>query len=148
MDHLATAKALYAAFNAHNIPGILQLLDDNIEWDSFGPDFALAIGFFRGKSGVQDFFAKLVGPETGQQVDLRFQPKQYFAGGGTVHVIGVETGYLTSRVLGGAAANKPFFNNFDHTLWFADSGKITHFRANYNLAQSAPTFWPLTPAQG
>jgi hypothetical protein len=30
MDPLATAKALYAAFNAHNIPGVLALLDNDV----------------------------------------------------------------------------------------------------------------------
>jgi hypothetical protein len=142
MDPLATAKALYAAFNAHNIPGIIQLLDDEVQWDSFGPDFALAIGYFQGWEGVKSFFAKLVGPDTGQQVDTRFEPQQYFVGDGTVHVIGVEKGYLTDRVAGGSLANRPFFNHFDHTIWFNEAGKISHFRANYNLAVVGPAFWP------
>ena len=143
MDATASAKALYDAFNAHNIPGILDLLDDDIQWDSYGPDFALAIGFFKGKAGVKEFFAKLVGPN-GQQVDSAFQPQEYFAGGGTVHVMGFEAGTLTKNVAGGAYAGKQFYNNFDHTLWFGKSGKISHFRANYNLALSGPTWkqWP------
>lgn len=145
MDPLATAKALYAAFNAHNIPGILQLLEDDVQWDSFGPDFALAIGFFKGKTGVQDFFGKLVGP-TGQQVDQVFEPTDYFAGGSTVHVLGFEAGTLTKFVAGGAYTGKQFYNNFDHTLWFGASGKISHFRANYNLAlPGSPTWKPWPP---
>jgi len=144
MDNAAIAKALYDAFNAHNIPGILELLDDNIEWDCFGPDFALAIGYFKGIDGVKDFFAKLVGPDTGQQVDTLFAPMHYFVSPETVHVIGVEKGYFTDRVMDGTLANKPFYNNFDHTLWFS-GGKISRFRANYNLAQTGPTFWPLLP---
>jgi hypothetical protein len=75
-------------------------------------------------------------------VDVQFQPQAYFVSGDCVHVIGIETGYLTNLVLNGAAANKPFFNNWDHTLWFDQAGLISRFRANYNLAQSAPTFWP------
>ena len=143
MDPSATAKALYAAFNAHNIPGVLDLLEDDVQWDSFGPDFALAIGFFEGKAGVTDFFAKLVGPN-GQQVDEVFMPQDYFVGSGTVHVTGFEAGTLTKNVAGGAYTSKQFYNNFDHTLWFGPSGKISHFRANYNLALSGPTWkcWP------
>jgi ketosteroid isomerase-like protein len=145
MDLLSTAKALYAAFNAHNIPGILDLLDDDVQWDSFGPDFALAIGFFKGKKGVGDFFAKLVGSD-GQQVDSVFEPQEYFVGGGTVHVIGFEAGTLTKHVAHGADAGKQFYNNFDHTLWFSPSGKISHFRANYNLAlPGSPTWKPWPP---
>ncbi len=135
MDSLATAKALYAAFNAHNIPGILALLEDHVEWNAYGPDFALAIGCFKGKSGVTDFFGKLVGP-TGQQVDASFTPQHYYVGDGTVHVTGVEEGTLTQYVANGAYAGKKFYNNFDHTLWFGASGLISAFRANYQLSLS------------
>jgi ketosteroid isomerase-like protein len=142
MDHKQSAEALYAAFNAHNLPGVLQLLSTDVEWNSFSVDWALAIGYFSGHAGVQDFFSKLVGMGTGQQQDVLFEPKEYYVSADSVHVIGIETGYLTGLVLGGTAANKPFFNNWDHTLWFDQAGLINRFRANYNLAQTAPTFWP------
>jgi hypothetical protein len=147
MDPLATAKALYAAFNAHNIPGILALLDNNVRWDAYGPDFALAIGFFKGKAGVTEFFGKLVGP-TGQQVDMIFAPQLFFVGDGTVHVTGFEAGTLTKYVANGAYTGKQFYNNFDHTLWFAPSGLISDFRANYQLALSGPTWRPWPPKEG
>jgi ketosteroid isomerase-like protein len=120
MDPLATAKALYAAFNAHNIPGVLALLDNDVQWNAYGPDFALAIGFFNGKAGVMEFFGKLVGPD-GQQVDEVFMPQDYFVGDGTVHVTGFEAGTLTKNVGGGAYAGKQFYNNFDHTIWVGAS---------------------------
>jgi ketosteroid isomerase-like protein len=144
MDPLATAKALYAAFNNHDIPGILALLEDDVQWNSFGPDFALAIGYFKGKAGVTDFFGKLVGPD-GQQIDMIFMPQQYYVGGGTVHVTGFEAGTLTKNVANGAYTGKQFYNDFDHTLWFGASGLITNFRANYNLALSGPTWHPWPP---
>jgi ketosteroid isomerase-like protein len=140
VDSKQTAQALYAAFNSHNMPAILDLLDNDVEWSSFSVDWALAIGYFHGHAGVQDFFAKLIGPD-GQQTDSLFEPKDYFVSPESVHVIGIETGYLSANVLGGTVANHPFFNNFDHTLWFKN-GKISRFRANYNLAQTGPTFWP------
>jgi ketosteroid isomerase-like protein len=147
MDPVATAKALYAAFNAHNIPGVLALLENDVQWDAYGPDFALAIGFFNGKAGVTEFFGKLVGPD-GQQVDEVFMPQDYFVGGSTVHVTGFEAGTLTKNVAGGAYAGKQFYNNFDHTIWFGASGLISHFRANYNLALSGPTWKPWPPKGG
>lgn len=142
MDHRQTAQALYDAFNKHDMPAILNLLDDNVEWNSYSVDWALAIGYFKGHAGVQDFFAKLIGPGTGQQTDSLFEPKEYYVSPKSVHVIGIETGYLSAQVLGGTVANRPFFNNFDHTIWFDENGKISRFRANYNLAMSGPTFWP------
>lgn len=145
-DNRKTAEALYAAFNEHDIPGILKLLTSDVEWSSFSVDWALAIGFFQGHAGVKDFFGKLVGP-AGQQTDVQFQPLEFFVSPKAVHVIGVEVGYLSAQVLNGTVANRPFFNNFDHTLWFAANGKISKFRANYNLALQGPTFWPTTPTQ-
>ncbi len=147
MDPLATAKALYAAFNAHNMPGIMALLEEDIEWTSFGPDMALAVGDFKGLKGVADFFAKLIGPQ-GQQVDKLFKPMQYFVGGGTVHVIGIETGTLTAYIDNGKLAGKTFYNDFDHTLWFGASGKISRFRANYQLALKPPPSWPPSAGAG
>lgn len=142
MNPKDTAKALYAAFNAHNIPGILALLEPNVIWDSFGPDIALATGTFRGHPGVLDFFAKLIGPQTGQQVDKLFEPMLYFEGDGTVHVIGIETGVLTGRAGNGTLAGKTFYNDFDHTIWFGKTGLISHFRANYQLSLKQPPSWP------
>lgn len=144
MDTQQIAGKLYSEFNAHNIPGILELLSDDVEWSSFSVDWALAIGFFKGHAGVQDFFGKLVGPE-GQQQDVLFEPMHFYVSDQSVHVIGVEKGYFSENVKKGKLKDKPFFNNFDHTLWFDSAGKITRFRANYNLAQSAPSFWPLQP---
>ena len=65
---------------------------------------ALAIGYFKGHAGVQDFFAKLIGPGTGQQTDSLFEPKEYYVSPKSVHVIGIETGYLSAQVLGGTVA--------------------------------------------
>lgn len=142
MDPLATARALYAAFIAHNMPGIMALLENDINWTAYGPDFALATGNFKGLNGVGDFFAKLIGPDTGQQVDTLFKPMLYTVGGGTVHVIGIETGTLTARVDNGKLAGKTFYNNFDHTLWFGAGGKVASFRANYQLGLKKPAGWP------
>jgi ketosteroid isomerase-like protein len=141
MDTKATAQALYAAFNRKDIPGILALLSPTVDWRSYSVDWALAVGYFSGHDGVTDFFSKLVGPGTGQQQDVLFEPIEYYVSPESVHVIGVEAGYLTAQVLGGTAANAPFFNNFDHTLWFGADGKISKFRANYNLTRLGPTFW-------
>jgi ketosteroid isomerase-like protein len=144
MDTQQIAGKLYEEFNKHNIPGILDLLNDDVVWSSFSVDWALAVGFFKGHDGVQDFFGKLVGPQ-GQQTDVMFEPMHFFVSEQSVHVIGVEKGYFTEYVKKGKLANKPFFNNFDHTIWFDAKGKIKRFRANYNMAQTAPTFWPLQP---
>lgn len=123
-DNIDVAKRLYQQFNEQNIPGILELLDPDIIWNSYGPDFALAVGAYHGRDGVAQFFKDLAT----QQTDSSFVPDQYWEGGGTVHVIGIERGTLNDSHL-------PFVNHFDHTLWFVDgSSLVQQFRANYNLS--------------
>lgn len=145
LSHEQTAGKLYDDFNAHNIDGVMELLNENVEWSAFAPDWALAIGFFHKHEGVRDFFTKLASPDHGQQRDTLFEPMHYFVSDQAVHVIGVEKGYFTDKVKKGKLDGKPFFNNFDHTIWFDENGYIKRFRANYNLAQKGPTFWPLSP---
>ncbi len=134
---LEQAKKLYELFNEHKIDDILGLLTDDVEWNSFGPDWALAIGSFKGHDGVKDFFNKLMK----QQCNRAFVPLQYYASGEVeevVHAIGFENGYL--KEIG--EAGRPFMNNWDHTFWFNNEGKVYRFRANYNLALKLPTkFW-------
>jgi ketosteroid isomerase-like protein len=122
--NIDTTKRLYDEFNNHNIPGILELLSPDIIWNSYGPDFALAVGSYHGREGVSQFFKDLMT----QQTDSSFVPDAYWDGGETVHVIGVEKGVLNDSQL-------PFVNHFDHTLWFVTgSGLVQQFRANYNLS--------------
>lgn len=123
-DRIDTATQLYAEFNKQNIPGILELLSPDIIWNSYGPDFAQAVGEYHGLDGVKQFFTDLMT----QQTDTSFVPDDYWDGGGTVHVIGIEKGYLNDSHLN-------FINHFDHTLWFVDgSPLVQQFRANYNLS--------------
>ena len=86
--NIEMAKRLYDAFNAHDIPGILELLSPDIVWNSYGPDFALAVGDYHGPEGVEQFFKDLMT----QQTTSSFVPDAYWDGGDTVHVIGVERG--------------------------------------------------------
>ncbi|HSJ91435.1 MAG TPA: nuclear transport factor 2 family protein [Ilumatobacter sp.] len=123
-DRIDVAKRLYDRFNAHDIPGILALLSPDIIWNSYGPDFALAVGTYHGRDGVEQFFKDLMT----QQTDSSFVPDDYWDGGSTVHVIGVEKGTLNDSQL-------EFVNHYDHTLWFSDgSDLVQQFRANYNLS--------------
>lgn len=128
-DRIDIAKRLYDRFNAHDIPGILELLSPDIIWNSYGPDFALAVGAYHGRDGVEQFFKDLMT----QQTDSSFVPDDYWDGGSTVHVIGVEKGTLTDSQL-------RFVNHYDHTLWFTDgSDLVQQFRANYNLSTKGDT---------
>lgn len=51
-ERVASVQSVYAAFGRGDIPGVLQLLDPNIEWDEpQAPGYPLA-GIRRGKQAV------------------------------------------------------------------------------------------------
>lgn len=86
----------FAAFGRGDLPGLLALMADDVEWIIPGPGLPLA-GTYRGRDGVAAFFQKLV------QEDeiLDFQPREFIADGDRVIVVGWERVRVkaTNRVL-------------------------------------------------
>jgi len=59
-ENVQTAKDGYAAFGRGDLPGILELLTDDIEWVNPGPpDVIPGAGTHRGKDAVAGFFGTL-----------------------------------------------------------------------------------------
>ena len=68
MTPLETVQAIYAAFGRGDVPAILALMSDDVEWESWADNAAQKAGVpwlrsRRGKSGVGEFF-QLVGQFT------------------------------------------------------------------------------------
>ncbi|HEY7336475.1 MAG TPA: nuclear transport factor 2 family protein [Bryobacteraceae bacterium] len=83
-QNIEIAKKGYADFQKGDIPSIIAVLDENIEWTTPGDESVDAAGTRRGKAGVQEFF---------QRVNEiwefeRFEPREYVAQGDTVVAIG------------------------------------------------------------
>jgi uncharacterized protein len=84
-ENLQLVKEGYAAFSRGDIPGLLALFAEDIEWRSPGAGLPLA-GTYRGHGEVANFFQKL-----SQEVDiLDFQPREFVAEGDRVLVVGWE----------------------------------------------------------
>ena len=84
-ENVQVVKNGYAAFNRRDIPGLLTLLTDDIEWHHPGTGTPLA-GTYRGHNGVAEFFQKLA-----RDFDiLDFQPREFVAEGDRVLVVGWE----------------------------------------------------------
>lgn len=134
-------QQLYAWFNQGNMPAILSLFTDDVEWTALAPEFAKALGVYRGKdatTGIQRFFADLFF----QQSDELFQPIHYQGDGPVVSASGIEKG----RWMNG----KRFVNNWNHTIWFHETGDqlAYRFRANYNLHLVGPPTHAPFPGPG
>jgi ketosteroid isomerase-like protein len=83
-DNVRTVQEAYAAFGRGDIPGLLSMLDENVEWITPGsPDVLPTAGTRRGREGVAEFFSTLA-----QTDDIEvFEPQEFIAQGDKVVAI-------------------------------------------------------------
>jgi len=84
-ENVQLVKEGYAAYSRGDIPGLLTLMAEDVEWIIPGPGLPLA-GTYRGRDGVANFFQKLVADSD----VLDFQPREFVAEGDRVLVVGWE----------------------------------------------------------
>ena len=85
-EALAIVQSAYAAFNRGDIPAVLDLLSDDVEWKFCGSKGLPYTGTFRGKDEVAKFFASV--PEVEDL--LVFEPREFIFAGEKVAVLGWE----------------------------------------------------------
>ena len=115
-NNLGLVRMGYDAFGRGDIDGLLNLLDDNVEWSTPGPSDLPVAGTRRGRQAVGEFFKALT--ETFETLD--FQAKEFLAQGDRVVVLGTDK----SRV---RATGKTLDFNWAHSFVIKD-GKIVNFR--------------------
>ena len=79
-------QAAYAAFGRRDIPGILELLTDDVDWRFQAGAGIPYAGRFTGKQEVQRWFGTLAESDDIQ----KFEPREFLAGPNHVTVIGWE----------------------------------------------------------
>ena len=112
-ENVQTAQAGYAAFGRGDLPAILELLTDDIEWIEPGPaDVIPAAGTYRGKDEVARFFATL-----SESAEItRFEPHEFIAQGD--HVVVLIHTESTAKSTGRKVAN-----HVAH-VWAFEGGKV------------------------
>src|ERR671926_1076253 len=76
----------YEAFGRGDIPAVLDLLTDDVEWTLQGPSVLPFAGTRRGREGVAEFFSLL-----GENLEFQeFEAREFVAQGDTVVVLGFE----------------------------------------------------------
>ena len=76
----------YEALGRGDIPAILDLLTDDVEWIEQGPSVIPFAGTRHGHEGVAEFFSLL-----DENLELeQFEPREFVAQGDTVVVVGFE----------------------------------------------------------
>jgi ketosteroid isomerase-like protein len=107
----------YEAVGRGDIPALLDLLTDDVEWTLQGPSVIPFAGTRRGREGVAEFFSLV-----GENLEFeQFEPREFVAQGDTVVVLGFERNLIkpTSRT---------FEQEWAHVYALRD-GKIAKFLA-------------------
>ena len=122
-ENVQTAKEGYAAFGRGDLPAILELLTDDIEWISPGPpDVIPEAGTYRGKEAVAGFFATLA-----EDVDFhKFEPHEFIAQGD--HLVVLISSEATVKRTG-----RKITDHIAH-VWTFEGGKLARFETFQDTA--------------
>ena len=83
--NVAVLQQGYEAFGRGDIPAVLELLTEDVEWTMQGPSVISFAGTFRGREGIEEFFSLL-----DETVEFeQFEPRKFIGQGNTV-VLGYE----------------------------------------------------------
>lgn len=126
--NIEITQQLFGAFGRGDIPAILDLLDDEVVIEFYGPPAIPYAGTYRGKGEARRFFETVL-----SSVDIhQFDPEEFLADGDKV----VVTGHLrlTARATGGAIES-----DFVHVITMR-GGKWLRFRDFMNTAVAAAAF--------
>jgi ketosteroid isomerase-like protein len=126
--NVETVQETYKAVGRGDIPALLDLLTEDVEWTFRGPSVIPFAGTRRGREGVAEFFS-LVG---GNLEFERFEPREFVAQGDTVVVLGFER----SRI---KPTGRTFEQEWAHVYKLRD-GKVAEFLALEDTAAHAGAF--------
>lgn len=127
-DNVQTIKQLYADFGQRNIPAVLNVLADDIEWVVPGTAEIPYAGRSKGRDAATQFFTRL-----GEAVEFEsFEPQEFVGQGDTVVAIGHDR--RRPRSTG------KLVENHWAMVWKLRDGKVSSFRAYEDTAEAAAAF--------
>lgn len=123
-DNTQLVQSAYAAFGRGDIPGVIATLAPAVEWQAIvgAGAHVPTTGLRRGIEGVQRFFTDLAGSVEFSQ----FEPREFFAGGDKVVVLGAYAG--KSKMTG-----RTFASDWVMVFTVRD-GKVVQFREYADIA--------------
>lgn len=83
---LSSVQALYAAFGRGDLPALLDLLTDDVDWRFVGDRASGYAGRVQGKAAVAEWFARVAAADDIQA----FEPREFLVGADHVTVLGWE----------------------------------------------------------
>jgi ketosteroid isomerase-like protein len=108
--NVAVVQQAYEAFGRGDVPGVLDLLTEDVVWTLQSPSTIPFAGTHRGREGIAEFFS-LVGEAL--EFEL-FEPREFVAQGDTVVVLGYERSLAK-------ATGRPLEQEWAHVYTLSDS---------------------------
>jgi uncharacterized protein len=112
----------YEAFGRQDIPALLSLVADEVDWKAVGPASLPHCSLRRNPAEVAGFFTDLASVE---ELPV-FEPREFIEAGENVTVLGYLEGYARDT-------NQKFQSEWVH-VWTVRDGKITRWRGFSNSA--------------
>ena len=128
MTNKQIAQQMYADFGQGNVPGILNVLSDDVTMDTPGPSSIPWAGIRNGKAGAMEFFQQ-VGSST---VYEKFEPQAFIEEGDKVVALGVADFKTIST---GKKGTSPWI-----MAWTFKNGKAIHVKNQWDTFAIAETF--------
>jgi ketosteroid isomerase-like protein len=121
-------QGLFESFGRGDVPAMLGVLSEDIQWKIQGPTNVPHFGEYNGHEGVTDFLVKL-----GSNVEMeKFEPREFVTSGNRVIVLGGERGRVKST-------GQVFDNDWAMVFVLSD-GKIKSFRSYEDTAAVSGAF--------
>ena len=126
--NIEATQKIFTAFGGHDIPGILELLHDDVVIEFYGPEVIPYAGFYHGKAEAQKFFETVL-----SSIDInQFDPEEMPSAEDKVIV----TGHLNLTT---KSTGREIDSDFVHVITLKD-GKWLRFRDFMNTAVAAKAF--------
>jgi ketosteroid isomerase-like protein len=124
-DNLAIVQGIYTAFGQGNIPAILDVLAEDVEFHEPPGGEPPFTGTYYGRDGAETFFGEML-----SAVDvLMLEPHEFVVQGGTV----VALGHYRFR----AKATRRTYDTDWAMVWWLRGGKVVKFQIHDDSATEA-----------
>ena len=123
-----TTIEVFTRFGNKDVPGILEMLNDDVVIEFYGPSVIPYAGNYRGVAEAEKFFSTVL-----SSVDIhKFDPEQFLSDGNMVTVTGQL--HLTAR-----STQRDIRSDFAHVIT-VENGKWSRFRDFMNTAEAVAAF--------
>lgn len=123
LDQVELCESWYKELEQAGLEGCLRYFTEDVTLHAHGPSLS---GVYTGREQLRLFFSRLAALTDTRELCCDQDSFFHDVVKMTVHVTGLERGFLKT------ADRRAYLNQFDHTFWFNQQGKVFKFRVNWN----------------